>query len=459
LKPEDVVKKVLKKIRPSREERKLMKEVSEKVVSTAREILSVYGAEPMMCGSVAKNTWIKPELDLFMLFNPMLPRKKLEEYGLRAAKEIIKKLGGSYTISYAEHPYVRGVIKFRDRQFSLDVVPCYKTDPRNIKSAVDRTPHHVRYVKERIKGLEDDARLLKKFCAARGCYGADVKTKGFSGYLCELLVIKYGRFLDVLKEITKWWPGVVITLETRPARKFRDPLVFIDPVDPKRNVAAAVSAETMMKLIKEAKRFFEHPSEAFFETEYVPPYTVEEVSKLVSSRGTRFYLIRFPRPVVQEDILYQQMERLLKRLGDEITRSGFSLMGSLFWCRTADCVVLLEAEVWQLPRIKKQTGPDIFSDHAREFLKRYSNTRVFIENGKWVAEVRREHILLMEFLKSFFSGKELRKRGVPSKLAEPISKKCEIASGRDSFRLLRKLPPELRSELRKYFEKDLNIEV
>jgi tRNA nucleotidyltransferase (CCA-adding enzyme) len=63
-------------------------------------------------------------------------------------------------------------------------------------SATDRTPF-IHYVKKRLgKTLQDDVRLLKKFMQGIKVYGAEIKTGGFSGYLCELLILHYGSFAN-----------------------------------------------------------------------------------------------------------------------------------------------------------------------------------------------------------------------------------------------------------------------
>jgi len=41
---------------------------------------------------------------------------------------------------------------------------------------------------------------LKQFMKGIGVYGSELRRRGFSGYLTELLVINYGSFLGVLKE-------------------------------------------------------------------------------------------------------------------------------------------------------------------------------------------------------------------------------------------------------------------
>src|SRR5206468_712277 len=97
-----------------------------------------------------------------------------------------------------------------------------------------------------------------------GVYGAEAKVLGFSGYLCELLILKYASFRGVLDSSLSWRPGTVIVLEGPPARTFPEPLIVVDPVDPNRNVASAVGIEQLATFVHAAREYLAAPSERFF---------------------------------------------------------------------------------------------------------------------------------------------------------------------------------------------------
>ena len=135
--------------------------------------------------------------------------KNSKHEGLALARNIAESAGGTYREKYAEHPYINAIIDGLD----VDIVPCYAVpDPAAIRSAVDRTPFHTRYIKDRISSLIDDVLLLKQFAKNGGIYGSDQMTEGFSGYLCELLVFHYGGFIPLLAAASDWWPGVLIDM-------------------------------------------------------------------------------------------------------------------------------------------------------------------------------------------------------------------------------------------------------
>ena len=162
---------------------------------------------------------------------------------------------------YAEHPYVHAIIE----GFDVDLVPCYLLENTScLKSAVDRTPFHSRYILERIKGMEDQVLLLKQFMKGVGVYGSELKVGGFSGYLSELLVLHYGSFMGTLEGTSRWRPGEIIDLEGGGALSHDEPMVVVDPVDPRRNVAAALTLDKMLQFAASARCFRKGPSLDFF---------------------------------------------------------------------------------------------------------------------------------------------------------------------------------------------------
>ncbi len=447
---------VLKSIKPSEREEREMNEFVEKLLETARKLSKEM--KPIICGSVEKDTWLskKYELDLFMLYRPDVSKKDLEEKGLALAKKIIKNLKGKHQIAFAEHPYLRGWVG----KFQIDIVPCYDIEnPENIKSAVDRTPHHVKFVKKNLKN-PDEVRLLKQFCISNKCYGADVKTLGFSGYLCELLIIKHGSFMECVKEASKWRAGHTITFDNssyEEAKKFKSPLIAVDPVDKNRNVGAAVSIEKFYTFVKSCKDFIENPKEEFFFRKQLKPYSIADISRKIKERNTRWYLITFKKPKIIEDILYPQMKRCSKSIEKMLNQNGFTVLRSDFYCNR-ECVFIFEMETWHTPRVWKNIGPDVYSTHAEEFLKHYKNEKVLIEGENWVVENKKEFTDALQFLKGLIrkSNKDLLERGIPSKIV-PVIKSCKIAEGGDAMKLMKKMPEEFRIFIREYFEKDLNV--
>jgi len=455
---------VMSQLRPTAAEKAAMEKFSAKLLKVAEPAAKPYRAKPMLCGSVAKNTWLasKNELDVFLLFNHSVPRDQLERHGMALAKEIMEEIKGTARIAYAEHPYLTGVVSDGSGTFKIDLVPCYDVpDPSKIKSAVDRTPHHVRYVKANLK-MPDDVRLLKAFAMAGGVYGADVMTQGFSGYLCELLVLNYGMFSDVVTAAADWHAGIAVDLKGKVAanvrEKFHAPLIVIDPVDPNRNVAAAVAPETFYRFVRFCRDFLRKPTISFFSKPVVKPYTVPEIAKQIRSRGTRWYIVSFKRPNVVDDILWPQMRRCLDVLQTKLHEADFEVLRRGVWADEQRCVLVIEMKEWLLPRIDKNVGPNIYSKHASDFLKHYKENKIYVDGDNWIVEVPHKHIAALFFLKDMLGRpeKDLLKAGIPTKLASEMTN-ATIAAGGDALKEMEKLPEQFRAWIRSWFETDLNV--
>ena len=120
-------------------------------------------------------------------------------------------------------------------------------------------PFHTKYVSVRIAGKEDDVLLLKQFMKGVHVYGSELRVGGFSGYLTELLVLCYGSFVAVLRAASSWRPGQRLDLEGHAAVRHDEPLIVVDPVDPRRNVAGALTLDKMLQFAGAARSFLAEP--------------------------------------------------------------------------------------------------------------------------------------------------------------------------------------------------------
>lgn len=451
---------VLKKITPTVKEREDLNKVLESILSVTQSVIKPIGLGKTIAGSFIRDTWLtdKKEIDLFILFPTTYPRERLERLGLEVGKKIISKLKGRYEIAYAEHPYVRGSV----RGFALDIVPCYKVkSASNIKSAVDRTPFHNKYIAKNLKpAMSKEVRLLKQFCKAIDVYGSDVRTLGFSGYLCELLIIKYKDFRDLVISAGKWKFGKFIDLGDHCSvskEYFKDqPLIVIDPTDPKRNVAAALSSENFSKFVVACKEFYKKPSKGFFEVDR-RAITKSELRKILKVRGTEFFALKFRRPRVVDDIIWSQMRRTASRVVNLSNENEFEVFDHTVWSNEKYSYLIFEMGKWVLPEMQRLTGPPVTSKiHSKEFTDKYRKSEVYVEDERWVAEVKRKYRHFDQLLKDFFNKPQntLLKAGVRSHIARSVSRGFSILKSKDIEKLI-KNDKELAIFLRKYFERGI----
>lgn len=412
---------VLKRVKPTRaEDAKVMSAVKALEAKVSREARRIDAhVELMLVGSVAKGTHLRdPDIDLFMLFPESTEPEVLKEKGLAIGKAV---LGGKE--HYAQHPYVRGEFK----GFQVDLVPCFKVrDTRKKMSAVDRTPFHTRYVEENLgRGKADQVRLLKRFMKGVGCYGAEAKVQGFSGYLCELLVMRFGGFREVLETASAWKRGEHIELEGHEGKEFREPLTFIDPVDASRNVASAVSLETLLLFIRASREYLRSPSEVFFFPPERPTWPPAKVRGAAGPRLDNILSMSFPRIDLIDDVVYPQLRKslaaavaLLERNEFEVERTSIHVDGLAH--------LLVEVASAKLPRERLHRGPPEKSENAREFLAKWKTRGLsppYVERGRWYVVAERESPvagdLLRKGLRGLSLGKDVKKVGEIEVLTGP----------------------------------------
>lgn len=400
---------MLRRVRPTDEDRARLSEVSRGVLERIEVMARSRGLDvkAILVGSAARNTWLAGDHDLDVFLG--MPEGSDLGHALKLARDVAPV----HEEKYAEHAYVHA---FMDG-FEIDLVPCYLvSDASRLKSAVDRTPFHSKYIASRIAGLEDDVLLLKQFMKGTGVYGSELKVGGFSGYLTELLVLHYGSFLDVLEKASSWRPGDLIDMEghARKDLEHPEPLVVIDPVDPGRNVAAALSLDRMFQFVAAARCYLLHPTLEFFFPPDTLPLSDEELLMQIDERESALILVEFQAPSVVEDVLFPQLRKAEEAVKALLERSGFSVLRSDVASYSDKAMMLFELDVWQLPSVSRRMGPPVWeAEHLSRFLASHPNTMSgpYIEGGRAVVEIPRRHTsardLLAREISNLSMGKHL----------------------------------------------------
>jgi len=423
---------VLERIRPDEGERQRVKAVTDRIIRKINEKASESDIEAnaISVGSTARNTWVRgdADIDIFIMFPADLSEADLKEKGLALARSISDR----YEERYAAHPYIHAYFYDAEgrTEYEADLVPCFSVkDASVLKSAVDRTPFHNDYVVKRISGLEDEVLLLKQFMKCLGIYGSEQRRKGFAGYLCELLILNYSSFAELLRNASRWRYGERIDIEGQGTYKEAgdDPLIVIDPVDPNRNVAAAVSEYSFCRLIDAARDFLAQPSMDFFFPLEEEPMREAEFKNRVKERGTELVMVMFEAPDVVEDILFPQLRKAEASVTNLIERNGFTEYRSEVCVEGDKAFLLFELLVWALPRLKKHAGPPVTSKyHSEEFKNKYTahkqeKKNLFIENGRYVVEVERNYTDVVSLLKN-----ELKSCSLGKQVVESVDKGYEV---------------------------------
>lgn len=440
---DSVLARVTERVTPDDEERTRLDEAVGRLTERAEaaiESLPV-AADVLHVGSTARGTWLPGDrdIDLFVRFSTALSREELERYGLAVGHEVLSE-GHE---EYAEHPYVTGEFE----GFAVDLVPCYRVESAtDIRSAVDRTPFHTRYLDARLdESLASEVRLTKRFLSAIGVYGSDLRTQGFSGYLTELLVLEHGGFRPLVAAAADWNPPVKFDPENHGERAFDHPLVMVDPTDPERNVAAVLSSANLARFQHYARDLLTTPRESLFETETGPSLAASDMRAEIERRGTTPLAIRFDAPDLVDDQLYPQLEKSRAGLVDALDRHGFCVLRSAVFANDTG-ILLCELAVAERPQIERHEGPPVSArEHAERFYETYAGEGCygpFIDGDRYVVEREREYHTARAFVENGLDGVAL---GVD--IASALDAGYEILEGDE----VAVLTEEFGDELAAYF--------
>ncbi len=433
-----VSKEILERITPKHADKvkieAIIGDLEKKIASVCQEL----GVEAIVRveGSIAKDTWLRedPDIDIFMRLPTSIPRKNLGDIGLKIARKAT--VGLEQVERFAEHPYIEAFMN----GYRVHIVPCYSTKRGEWQSATDRTPYHTDYINEKInKNLRNEVRLLKKFMKGIKVYGAEIKIGGFSGYLCELLVLANKSFFETLRVFAQYSQRMVIDIEQYYAERknelpllFPEPLVIVDPVDKARNVASAVKPQKLYTLIGAARAFLKKPDTEFFYPPKPHVLTLQNLKSKLETRGSSFIFILVRHSEVVPDILWGQLYKTERSLCKLIELNEHKVLNDAVWSNERNLgIFVFEVEQQILPNIKKHLGPQLEREKECEnFLSKYmENKQVisgpYIEQNRWVVELPRKNPDSVELLKTKLSGGG-KNSGVAAIVEKAFKKKLEI---------------------------------
>ncbi len=436
---QEITKEVLKRISPTDADRLKVEEITRELETKVGFVCKEEGVSAVVRveGSVAKDTWLRenPDIDIFMRLPTSIPRKNLGDIGLRIAK----KAAGTYRQieRFAEHPYLEVFVE----GYRVDIVPCYDAKPGEWQSATDRTPYHTDYMKKHLsKELRGEVRLLKRFMQGTGVYGAEIKVGGFSGYLCELLILKYGSFAKTAEAFAHYSRRVIVDIEGHYAGRqrelsllFPEPLVIVDPVDKARNVSSAVQTEKLYSFVAASRAFLHKPDASFFfppKTDALPPKILK--SEFENRGSSTVFLVIDQVPAVP-DVLWGQLYRTKRSLHKLIELSDYRILKDVVWSNEKTLsVFIFELEQQVLPNIKKHLGPPLEREpECESFLAKYADgeqvvSGPFVEDGRWVVLLPRKTTDIAVLLKEKLEGGG-KNAGVADLIAESIQKNLKVA--------------------------------
>jgi tRNA nucleotidyltransferase (CCA-adding enzyme) len=345
------------------------KEVKENIIKHAS---STKIKEVVLGGSYAKGTWLKGDvdIDIFVKMNSSVNEEEFELLGKQIGLESLKQY--QPYLRYSDHPYVEAIVQ----GIRVNIVPCYDVEKWNWISAADRSPFHTEYVTKKLdEEKRDQVRLLKKFLKSLGIYGAEIAKNGFSGYVTEVLILKYGSFQSTLEAISRVQEDKVIIaldpIDEETAKKtFKHSVIILDPIDPKRNLGTAISVENFGKFVLAARTFLNEPSIEFF-IHKERGGTTNDFSEIYSN----ILVVNFNYRERSPDVIWGQLKKSMNAISKQLTLGGFNVIRSI--CTTdekteAAFIFLLESII--LPSYMVKTGPKVSRKHdSSKFISKNNN--------------------------------------------------------------------------------------
>jgi tRNA nucleotidyltransferase (CCA-adding enzyme) len=420
---------ILRDIKPTEVEQNEINEMSDRLVDFLKSTCLSEGidAKITVVGSVAKRTALKgkSDIDIFMAFPLTVSEDYLKETGLYLAHKCNDAFKGDAAHHFASHPYVTSDIE----GFEVDFVPCYSIeDGSQLKSAVDRTILHTRYVKSNLSN-PDEVLLLKRFMDMTGTYGSEFKVGGFAGYLCELLIIEYRSFEETLKQATQWKFGHSIDLENYgTASQFSDPLVVIDPTDKNRNVAAALTLTRFCEFIQSARNYLASERKRDYFYPLNRSIDRNELLREFEKRGSDFITIKFKMPDMPLDTLYPQLRMTARALAQKLDGCEFNVFHHDIWSdEESVCVFLIELASSTLNSVEFNRGPKVFLHQACEnFTSKYGRENCHVQGEFLIHTQEREFSSAVDFVRDLFTEENIGKIKVGKNLRKNILNTYEL---------------------------------
>jgi tRNA nucleotidyltransferase (CCA-adding enzyme) len=425
-----IIAQALNECEPSPEDVKYLTKIAIETKALVSRYRPPKVVDVVLGGSFAKGTWLKDEvdIDIFVKIDNSVSDKEFEQLGKEIGLQSLK--GYKTFLRYSDHPYVEAIVS----GVRVNVVPCYNVLKGKWRSAADRSPFHTDYIK---KNLDDEkrnhVRLLKRFLKSMGVYGADIATEGFSGYVAEIIILKYGSFESVLQAMSCIGPeNNVISIDSPDVsalKKFESQIIIIDPIDHNRNLGTAISSGSIGKFVLAARSFLEKPSFDFFIKKEKKVY--DHYKELYPNLA----IVEFSYKKRSPDVIWGQLKRSINAISKQLCLANFKVVRSISVTdeeKNAAFVFLIESI--KLPAYTQKIGPKIFmkQETANFILKSRKRSLItWVDREMRVSTViPRTNTNAVDFLKLLLTNK-IENIGIPKGLIGDIRGLSRIYSGDD----------------------------
>ncbi len=420
---------------PTLEQRMHADNVASRCLDAVRNVARSYEevTDIMLVGSYAKDTWLPEsiDIDIFLKIKPSVDEHRFESIGVEIGLNALREYNPY--LRYAQHPYVESMVE----DIRVNVVPCYDVEIGRWRSATDRSPYHTLYMLNMLDAMKRrEVRLLKRFMKVIGVYGAEIAVEGFSGYVCEVLILAYGSFIDVLKNASVWRDNEVITVPLSRLNldsirnRFRDnptPLMIPDPIDEHRNLGSAISYESVGRFILAARNFLKSPSIEYFTTTTATTTATtyeDTISKHKPEMDSTIVLeLTYERR--SDDILYGQLKSSMHAIVKQLNVNDFKVIRSICYvdCNKGRAYIALLLESLTIPPITVKQGPKVFDAvSTTRFIEKNRDTLIWVDNEGRLRAVASRRFVEARSLIEYILTDGLESSGISKGIVSDIKK-------------------------------------
>jgi tRNA nucleotidyltransferase (CCA-adding enzyme) len=220
------------------------------------------------------------------------------------------------------------------------------------------------------------------------------------------LIIKYNDFHQLLNQVKTWKEGIKISLTKYNIPHFEDSLIFIDPVDKDRNVAAAVSPRTFHQFIKASKAYIHQPKYTFFYPKPIQSWSLTQIKDTLHEKQATFIGIRFTKPNIIKENLYPQLRKTCTTIKKQSEEEGFTIHDIQFYINELSnmAYIIIKTDDEPLSESYTHIGPPVtLKKNTQEFIDKWINhpatiTQPFQRNGRTYVIVKRKYRYLTHYL-------------------------------------------------------------
>ena len=405
-----ILNEVLEEIQPGKN---YEAEIFDKLNSIIKKInKSQKYARALLGGSGAKGTWLKAfDADIFVLFN----YKKFKDKSDKLSDFLEKILKKNFNKIIRLHGS-RDYFQIKQNNFTFEIVPILDIKrAEQAKNITDVSPLHSKWVTKHRK-LANEMKLTKQFCQAQNVYGAESYIRGFSGYVCEILTVYYGSFLNLARKAARWQDKVIIDVENYYRRKdifklintskLASPLIVIDPVQRDRNASAALGIEKFEQFKMAAKLFLKNPSKKFFyQQDLWKVYT-----QAADSKNYKFLKIKVDTLSGKIDVVGSKLMKVFEYIKKEFENHEFNIIRSdLEWDKNTSANLYFLFSKNPFGKNVEIEGPPLrLESHVKRFKGIHKKT--FKRSGKIFALEQRRFVVPEDLLKEVIKNQYVRER-------------------------------------------------